>query len=72
MSVPLISRESAIGRLRAMGCKQINVHLEDHSVWATPWGFHFIVPHPPPEGMLSEWDFNRIVQQVNSTKPTAH
>ena len=72
MSVPLISRESAITRLTEMGCQQVNVYLEDHTVWVTSWGFHFIVPHPPPEGMLSAWDFNRIVQQVASTKPTAH
>ena len=73
MAVPLISRDNVIAKLRELGCTQVaNVYLEDHTVWVAPWGFHFIVPHPPPEGMLSEWDFNRIIQQVAASRPQMH
>lgn len=70
MAVPLINRDNVTARLLAIGCTQVNVSLPDHTVWVTPWGFHFIVPHPPPEGMLTEWDFNRIIKQLVDSKPT--
>ena len=73
MALPLISREDAIAKLKAMGCTQITAYFDDHhTVWATPWGVHFLVPHPPPEGMLSEFEFNGIVARVFATKPTTH
>lgn len=72
MAVPLISRENVIKRLREMGCEQVDVEFQDHTVWKTPWGFPFVVPHPPPEGMLSEFDFNTIVRQIDASKPSMH
>lgn len=72
MALPLISRENAIARLKDMGCSLVDEQFDDHTVWKTPWGRHFFCPHPPPEGMLSEFDFNRLVARIFATKPTTH
>jgi hypothetical protein len=72
VAVPLISREDVIRRLKEIGCTQLLCNIPDTTMWETPWGFGFLVPHPQPEGMLPEWVFNRIMQQVKDSKPPLH
>lgn len=72
IAVHLLTEEEVAGRLNDHGCVKTSEHLDEASLWVTPWNFHFWVPEIGPDKMCAEYVLSRIIDEMLSTKPQNH
>lgn len=70
IAVYLLSQTEIAKRLNDYGYKLTDKRLdEETAVWVTTWGHHFFVPELGPDRVCAEYVLERIINNVEKTRP---
>lgn len=67
--VPLIPGDTVAKLLKGIGCRFVAPIDDTKELWATDFGFHFIVPARGDDKMCPSPDLNEIVAEIERRRP---